>query len=266
MQSETPTILKKILHRKAVEVRERKANIDFDRLQTKIQQQSLSRGFINALKEKIEQGQSGIIAEVKKASPSKGVICENFHPAQIAKAYEAGGAACLSVLTDIDFFQGSDEHLKAARAATTLPVLRKDFVIDRYQIHEARAIGADCILLIAAALEAEVLTALYQEAVDLGMDVLIEVHNKKELESVLPLKSSMIGINNRDLHTFETTLQTTLDLLGMIPDGCVVVTESGILKKEDVTLMKDHDVNAFLVGEAFMKTPEPGEELKRLFS
>jgi indole-3-glycerol phosphate synthase len=207
-----------------------------------------------------------VIAEIKKASPSKGVIRENFNPAEIAKSYEKGGAACLSVLTDKQYFQGSPEYLKQARAACKLPVLRKDFMIDPYQVYEARAMGADCILLIVAALELAQMKALEELSHDLGMAVLVEVHDADELQLALKLETPLIGINNRNLRTFDVTLQTTLDLLKLMPEDRFVVTESGIFTPEDVSLMMSNHVNAFLVGEAFMRQPDPGVELARVFA
>ncbi len=202
---------------------------------------------------------------MKKASPSKGVLRENFDPVQIARSYEAGGAACLSVLTDIDFFQGADAYLQQARSACSLPVIRKDFMIDPYQVVEARALGADCILLIAAVLDDGQLAELSAGARSLGMDVLVEVHDASELERALKLETPLLGINNRNLHTFEVSLETTLDLLPRIPQDRIVVTESGILNRADVELMEINQVYAFLVGEAFMRAEQPGAELQRLF-
>ena len=202
---------------------------------------------------------------MKKASPSKGVIREEFHPSDIAKSYAQGGAACLSVLTDADFFQGHEDYLIAARDVCTLPVIRKDFITHGYQVSEARAIGADCILLIVAALDDSQLRDLHQQANQLGMDVLVEVHDADELERALALELKLVGINNRNLHTFDTSLNTTLDLLPRIPEGVTVITESGIHTRDDVELMRDHNVNGFLVGEAFMRESDPGLALKRLF-
>ena len=224
------------------------------------------RGFAQAIEQKIEAGLPGVIAEVKKASPSKGVLRENFQPAEIAVSYASHGAACLSVLTDVQFFQGADEYLSQARAACTLPVLRKDFMVDPYQIIAARAMGADCILLIVSALSATQLSEFESCAFELGMDVLVEVHDAQELEIALDLNTSLLGINNRNLRTFETSLQTTIDLLARIPADKRVVTESGILQPADVKKMRAHDVHAFLVGEAFMRAPDPGVELARLFA
>ncbi len=223
------------------------------------------RGFIRAIEDKISQGKPGVIAEVKKASPSKGVIRENFNPADIASSYAAHGAACLSVLTDVKFFQGSYDYLRQARAACSLPVLRKDFMIDPYQIAHARALGADCVLLIVAALSLDQLKELESLALELDMDVLVEVHDRGELDAALQLKTPLIGINNRNLRTFEISLQNTIDLLPLIPEGKRVVTESAILAREDVDLMRSHGVHAFLVGERFMRAEEPGKALRELF-
>ncbi len=223
------------------------------------------RGFYRAMQEQVAAGKPAVIAEIKKASPSKGVIREDFAPADIAASYATHGAACLSVLTDVQFFQGSSDHLRQARAACVLPVLRKDFMVDPYQIVTARALGADCILLIAAALSRGELLEFETVATELDMDVLVEVHNAEELDTALQLNTPLLGINNRNLHTFETSLETTLSLLERIPDDRMVVTESGILTPDDVTLMREHNVNAFLVGEAFMRAEEPGQALHDLF-
>jgi len=262
----TPDVLKKILARKHEEVAERRQRVSFDELEARANAQSPARDFVDAIASRVEKGESAVIAEVKKASPSKGVMRANFDPVAIARSYERGGAACLSVLTDVDFFQGSDAYLQAARAACKLPVLRKDFTVDPYQVVEARALGADCILLIAAALSDEQLDELSDVALQWGLDVLIEVHNRDEFERAIPLGNRLLGINNRDLHTFETTLQTTVDLLDDLLDDTIVVTESGIHTREDVALMRQHGVNAFLVGEVFMRAADPGAELQRLFS
>ena len=224
-----------------------------------------TRHVTRALALRVSSSEPAVIAEVKKASPSKGVIREDFQPAQIATSYQNGGATCLSVLTDIDFFQGCDEYLQQARSACDLPVLRKDFTVDSYQVVEARAIGADAVLLIAAALDDAQMHELAHTAAEVGMDVLVEVHDRAELERALELSTPLIGINNRDLHTFEMRLETTLDLLPYIPGDRVVVTESGIHTPESVALMRENNVNAFLVGEAFMRAPEPGEKLRELF-
>jgi indole-3-glycerol phosphate synthase len=224
------------------------------------------RGFIQSIHQKISSGKAGVISEIKKASPSKGILREHFQPAEIAHSYEKNGAACLSVLTDKDYFQGANTYLQAARSACNLPVLRKDFTIDPYQIYEARAIGADAILLIVACLELNQMKELEACAHELGLDVLVEVHNAPELEQALELKSPLLGINNRNLKTFEVTLQTTLSLLSMVPVGKTLVTESGIMNRADVQLMRDHQVNTFLVGEAFMRASDPGAALGELFN
>ena len=264
--SDTPDILKKIVARKLEEIDERSANISIDQLKAQLDDADSPRGFVQSLKDKIAAGQSGVIAEIKKASPSKGVLREHFVPAEIAKSYADHGAACLSVLTDVDFFQGGDAYLKQARAACSLPVIRKDFIVDPYQVYEARAMSADCILLIVACLTDRQLTELNALAMKLGMDVLIEVHDAEELERALKVPNPMIGINNRNLRTFDVSLQTTLDLLASISDDRLVVTESGIHAPEDVALMREHNVNAFLVGEAFMRADQPGEKLAALFA
>ena len=258
-------ILNKILARKAEEIAERRARMSLDVLKQRVTAATPARGFVNAIRKKISAGQPAVIAEIKKASPSKGLLRADFRPADIAKSYEVGGAACLSVLTDIDFFQGADEYLQQARAACSLPVLRKDFTIDPYQIIEARALGADCILLIVAALDDRLLSELAATARQQGLDVLVEVHDAAELERALKLDVALIGINNRNLRTFETHLETTLDLLGRIPGDRVVVTESGIHTPADVARMRAAGVNAFLVGEAFMKAADPGSKLRELF-
>ena len=264
--SNTPDILKKILARKEQEIAERSVQRPITLLAELAEQADAPRGFVKSIRAKLDAGQAAVIAEIKKASPSKGVIRENFIPAAIAQSYEKGGAACLSILTDADFFQGHEEYLKQGRAACSLPVIRKDFIIDDYQVVEARAIGADCILLIAAALTDEKMKSLAELATELGMDVLIEVHDVEELQRTLPLNLALIGINNRNLRTFEVSLQTTLDMLGLIPDDRIVVTESAIFTVEDVKLMRDNQVHAFLVGEAFMRADEPGEKLAELFA
>lgn len=263
--SQTPDILKKILNRKAEEVIERSRMLPLRELSKRVEAVPAPRDFIGAIKAKLAAGLPAVIAEIKKASPSKGVLRADFHPAQIAASYERAGAACLSVLTDADFFQGSECYLQQARAACGLPVLRKDFIIDPYQVYEARAIGADCILLIAAALDDAAIRELAQLAGRLGMAVLVEVHDTGELERALLLDTPLIGINNRDLRTFNVTLQATLDLLPRIPEGRIVITESGIFTPADVALMRDHNVHAFLVGEAFMRADDPGEALAGLF-
>ncbi len=261
----TPTVLKKIIDRKFEEIAERQKQASITDLQAHLAGLPPTRGFANAIASKVALKQPAVIAEVKKASPSKGVIREDFHPVQIAKSYEAGGATCLSVLTDVDFFQGADAYMREARNAVTLPVIRKDFMVDEYQIIESRVLGADCVLLIAACLSEEKLNSLHALAVKLGLDVLIEVHNEAELALALKLDNQLIGINNRDLHTFETSLETTYRLQAMIPQDRVVVTESGIHTRDDVQAMRDRGIHAFLVGEAFMRADEPGECLKNLF-
>ncbi|UCH38515.1 MAG: indole-3-glycerol phosphate synthase TrpC [Gammaproteobacteria bacterium] len=266
MSSPRPDILNKILARKQQEIELRQQQLAPAQLQQRAMQAPAPRGFVAALKARVEQGQAAVIAEIKKASPSKGVIRENFDPAEIAASYQAGGASCLSVLTDRDFFQGHEDYLAAARAACELPVIRKDFIIDPYQVVESRAIGADCILLIVAALEDEALAQLHAGARSQGMDVLVEVHDRDELERALKLDLELVGINNRDLRTFDTSLDTTIELLDAIPEQCLVVTESGIHTREDVALMRDNKVNAFLVGEAFMRKPDPGQALQELFA
>lgn len=265
MSQDTPTVLKKIVARKWEEVAERKPLVSEARLQQQAQQADAPRGFVNSLQRSLAQGRSAVIAEAKKASPSKGVIRAQFDPAAIACSYEQGGASCLSVLTDRDFFQGHEDYLMQARAACALPVIRKDFIVDPYQVVEARAINADCILLIAACLDDGQMAELSACARELGMDVLIEVHDRAELERALPLNQTLVGINNRNLHTFEVSLQTTFDLLPHIPSDRIVVTESGILVPADVQVMRDHGVNSFLVGEAFMRADEPGTRLRELF-
>lgn len=265
MQDSIPDILSRILQRKVEEIAACKQKLPLDQLQKRLDTASAPRGFIKSLRDKQSSGLSAVIAEIKKASPSKGVIREDFDPVLIAKSYADGGAACISVLTDRDFFQGHDDYLVAARNACPLPVIRKDFMIDPYQVYEARVLGADCILLIVAALEDRTLRDLYRLASDLGMDSLVEVHNQQELDRAMRLDLDMLGINNRNLHTFETSLSNTLDLLYQLPESCMVVTESGIHSIDDVQLMRDHGVDSFLVGEAFMRAQEPGAELRALF-
>ncbi|WP_299597115.1 indole-3-glycerol phosphate synthase TrpC [uncultured Microbulbifer sp.] len=262
----TPTILKTIVERKWEEVAERKQRISLDEMQQRALKQPPCRGFVSAIEAKRNAGEAAVIAEIKKASPSKGVIREDFIPAEIATSYEKGGAACLSVLTDVDFFQGADEYLQQARNAVRLPVIRKDFIVDPYQVYEARAIGADCILLIAACLDDAQLISLNDLAIELGLDVLVEVHDRAELERALKLPNRLIGINNRNLHTFEVQLETTFGLLDLIPEDRIVVTESGIHTTDDVAAMRGHNVDTFLVGEAFMREEEPGRRLMELFN
>ncbi len=259
-------ILNKILAVKALEVAAARTVRSEADLLSEAQARKDVRGFAQAIEDKIAAGKSGVIAEIKKASPSKGILRENFNPAEIAASYAAHGAACLSVLTDVQFFQGADDYLREARAACSIPVLRKDFIVDPYQIVAARAMGADCILLIVAALSQAQLLDFEACASELGMDVLVEVHDARELELALGMQTGLLGINNRNLRTFETSLQNTIDLLPGIPAGKRVVTESGILQIEDVQRMRQHGVNAFLVGEAFMRADEPGQALARLFA
>ena len=258
-------ILQKILDTKKTEVATARQMRSEAEVLREAQSRTDLRGFMKALEDKIHQGKPAVIAEIKKASPSKGVIRENFNPAEIATSYAAHGAACLSVLTDVQFFQGSYDYLRQARAACALPVLRKDFMIDPYQIPHARAIGADCILLIVAALSPAQLNEMEALAMALGMDVLVEVHDRDELEIALQMKTRLLGINNRNLRTFEISLQNTIDMLPLIPQDKLVVTESAILTREDVDLMRSHNVNAFLVGERFMRAEDPGLALKELF-
>ena len=258
-------ILNRILQRKSEEIGIARQQAPLDQLRQQLESVSAPRGFIRSLRVKQSSGSSAVIAEIKKASPSKGVIREDFDPVAIARSYANGGASCLSILTDQDFFQGHDDYLVAARNACRLPVIRKDFIVDPYQVYQARVLGADCILLIVAALEQQALIDLYSLSSDLGMDTLVEVHNQYELEQAMHLGLDIIGINNRDLHSFETSLSTTLDLLDQLPEACLVVTESGIHSSEDVQLMRDHGVNSFLVGEAFMRAEDPGSELQALF-
>jgi indole-3-glycerol phosphate synthase len=259
-------ILQTILQRKREEVRERSGRVSAAELRDRLGEASPPRGFVAALRTRIAAGLPAVIAEVKKASPSKGVIRPDFHPDRIAESYQRGGAACLSVLTDRDFFQGCDEYLRQARQACALPVLRKDFTIDRYQVLESRVLGADCILLIVAALDDATLLELATLAGELGMDVLVEVHDDAELARALRLDAPLIGINNRNLRSFEVSLDTTLTMKDALPADRLLVTESGIHTPEDVATMRAAGVHAFLVGEAFMRAPEPGVELARLFA
>ncbi len=259
-------ILQKILAVKREEVAEASRAAPIEVLRERARAVDRPRDFVGAIRGRIANGLPAVIAEIKKASPSKGVLREDFRPAMIARSYAQHGAACLSVLTDRQFFQGSAEFLVEARAACALPVLRKDFIVDAYQVWEARAMGADCILLIVAALGLPELRELEALALDLGMAVLVEVHDAAELEAALQLATPLVGVNNRNLRSFETRLETTLDLLPRIPAGRIVVTESGILEPEHVALMRSHAVHTFLVGEAFMRAPDPGSELERLFA
>ncbi len=259
-------ILNKILATKAQEIVAAQQHLTLETVQKMAAEQSAPRDFVGAIRQKIAAKKSAVIAEIKKASPSKGVIRADFKPAEIAKSYEQGGAACLSVLTDEQYFQGSADYLKQARAACNLPVLRKDFMIDAYQVYEARAMGADCILLIAAALSLAKMQELESIAHRLGMAVLVEVHNGEELTEALKLNTPLLGINNRNLRTFEVTLDTTLGLLNQIFADKIVVTESGIFTTDDVKLMRNNNVHTFLVGEAFMRQDDPGVELAKVFA
>lgn len=259
-------ILKKILDTKHAEVVAAMEQRPLPLMRSEAEKVSKPRDFVGAIRAKIAANRPAVIAEIKKASPSKGVIREDFHPAEIAASYEQGGAACLSVLTDEQYFQGCPDYLKQARAACHLPVLRKDFMIAPYQVYEARAMGADCILLIVAALNLPRMKELETLAHDLGMAVLVEVHDGAELDLALQLDTPLVGINNRNLRTFDVTLDTTLGLLGRIPNDRIVVTESGIFTPEDVALMRKNQVHTFLVGEAFMRQTDPGAELARVFA
>ncbi len=261
-----PDILKKILATKLEEIAADQDVVSLAELRAQVADVQPCRGFYQAMQSRISQKKNAIIAEAKKASPSKGVMRENFDVAEIAKSYQDGGATCLSVLTDRQYFQGDLSYLQKARAACDLPVIRKDFIIKEYQIYQSRAAQADCILLIVAALDQSQLIELNACAQQIGLDVLVEVHDPEELEVALELENVLLGINNRNLRTFETSLNTTLDLLSRIPEGLPVVTESGIHSKEDVKLMNEHGVYAFLIGEAFMRVESPGEKLKELFS
>ena len=265
MAQKTPDILKKIVSRKHEEIDEGIKRVPLERMIELASNADQTRGFYNALQSKVKQKQSGIIAEIKKASPSKGVLRENFDPVEIAKSYESGGASCLSILTDHDFFQGDPLFLIKARAAVSIPVIRKDFIVDPYQVYESRAMGADCILLIVSCLKDSELKSLSQLASSLGMDTLVEVHDSDELYRALKLKLPMLGINNRNLKNFEVSLQTTIDLLSEIDDDKLVITESGITSKTDVELMHNHNVFGFLIGEAFMRDSNPGQKLKEFF-
>lgn len=258
-------LLRRILESKRAEVAAAQRIVSRCEIEARARAAAPARDFVAAIRAKRAAGQSAVIAEIKRASPSKGLLRADFDPGAIARAYEAAGAACLSVLTDVAYFQGAPEHLVAARAACALPALRKDFMIDPYQVLEARALGADCILLIVAALAPAEMAALEALALDLGMAVLVEVHDPAELERALALKTPLLGINNRDLRSFETRLETTLELLPRIPADRIVVTESGIASPADVARMRGHGVGTFLVGEAFMRAPDPGEALAGLF-
>ena len=265
MNEKTPDILTRILDRKREEIIERSARTSIEVLKGWCESADAVRGFLNAIESKIQDNQPAVIAEIKKASPSKGLLREKFDPASIASSYAEHGAACLSILTDKDYFQGEEAYLRQARAACQLPVIRKDFIIDPYQVYEARTIDADCILLIVAALEDETLQSLLDLAHELEMDVLMEVHDEEEMSRALKTGARLIGINNRNLRTFETSLDTTINMLDMVSDEHILVTESGIHSADDVQLMRKNNVNAFLVGEAFMRADDPGEKLSELF-
>ncbi len=262
----TPDILKKIIARKKIEIEECRNNTSLDDMIAKSKYGLPTRGFYEALNNKSKRKESAVIAEIKKASPSRGVLRKDFNPIDIAKSYESGGATCLSILTDKDFFKGDNQYLIDAREAVNIPVLRKDFIIDPYQIYEARAINADCILLIASCLNDIQLKNLSNLAIELSMDVLVEVHDLDELKRALKLNLPMVGINNRNLRTFEVSLQTTIDLLKEINDNSLVITESGILTKQDVELMRVNEIYGYLVGEAFMRQDNPGRALQEIFS
>ena len=261
----TPTILRKIVARKWQEIEERQSTLKLADCKAQAFDRDETRGFVRAIESKNANNLPAIIAEIKKASPSKGIIREDFVPAAIAESYEKAGAACLSVLTDRDFFQGHEDYLQQARAASALPIIRKDFMVAPYQIYESRVVNADCVLLIAACLTKDQMQELSGIAHEIGLDVLVEVHNEAELKDALTLETRLIGINNRDLHSFEVSLDNTFNLLKQILEDRIVVTESGIHAREDVIAMQERDVNAFLVGEAFMRAADPGKELERLF-
>lgn len=259
------TILREIMARKTEEVAARKAQLSLSELQGLTRDVAPSRGFLAALKAQAADKRPGVIAEIKRASPSKGIIRADYRPALLAQSYAAGGATCLSVLTDVDFFQGDDAHLREVRAVTELPIIRKDFVIDPYQIVEAKALGADCVLLIAAALDGEALAECYAAAQEVGLDALVEVHDRAELERALQLEPPAVGINNRDLHTFKVDLATTHTLSELVPSDCLVITESGIANHADVADMVARGIYGFLVGETFMRAADPGAALQELF-
>ena len=267
--SDIPTVLKKIVQRKIEEIAERsdhKSIADLEKsIALALDSDQAPRGFARAMQQSIEQGGPAVIAEAKKRSPSKGLLRDPFYPAQIARSYQAGGATCISVLTDADFFSGCEHYLVEARAACSLPVIRKDFIIDPYQVFEARAIGADCILLIVSCLEDRQMKELNNLAHRLGMDVLIEVHGGEELEQALSLDNQLLGINNRNLHTFDVSLENTFELLEFIPKDRIVITESAIHSRDDVAAMRAKNVHGFLVGEAFMRAGDPGTKLQELF-
>ena len=265
MAQKTPDILKRIIARKREEIDESMSRVSIKRMIELTKFSDNARGFYNALATKTNNRQNGIIAEIKKASPSKGLLCDNFDPVEIAKSYENGGATCLSVLTDRDFFQGDPQNLIKARAAVSIPVIRKEFIIHPNQVYESRAMGADCILLIVSCLKDEDLKSLSDLAISLSMDVLVEAHDLGELKRALKLELPMIGINNRNLRSFDVDLRTTIDLLEEIGDDKLVITESGIKSRNDVALMHKNNVFGFLVGEAFMRQSDPGKKLKEFF-
>ena len=264
--ADTPDILKKIIARKIEEIAECKQQCALPEMRERAQAADACRGFVAAMQNKVAAGDAAVIAEIKKSSPSKGLMREHFVPAEIAVSYEQGGAACLSILTDKDFFQGSEDYLQQARAASSLQIIRKDFMVAPYQIYESRVINADCVLLIAACLTKDQMQELAGIAQEVGLDVLVEVHNEEELGRALTLNTRLLGINNRDLHSFEVSLENTFKLLDQIPEDRIVVTESGIHTPDDVKAMQAKTVNSVLVGEAFMRAKNPGDELKRLFS
>jgi indole-3-glycerol phosphate synthase len=261
----TPTILRKIVDRKWEEIEARKRTASLEDLKARAGDQPGTRGFTNALRQRIEAGTPAVIAEIKKASPSKGILRDPFEPAEIAESYEKGGAACLSVLTDHDFFQGHEDYLIAARNACSLPVIRKDFMVAPYQVYEARTIGADCILLIAACLTRDQMQELEGIAHEIGLDVLVEVHSGEEMDDALTLATPLIGINNRDLHSFDVSLDTTFTLHQRIGEGRMAITESGIMTRADVESMTGRGIYGFLVGESFMRAASPGQKLQELF-
>lgn len=263
--SNTPTILKTIVERKWQEIEQRQKSLKLPDAIARAKDMPDTRGFVASIERRLKKGDPAIIAEIKKASPSKGVIREHFVPAEIAESYEDAGAACLSVLTDHDFFQGHEDFLKQARNASSLPVIRKDFMVAPYQIYESRVVDADCVLLIAACLTKDQMQELAGIASEIDLDVLVEVHNREELDIALTLNTRLLGINNRDLHSFSVSLDNTYQLLPHIPDSRIVVTESGINTRDDVDAMRERHVNTFLVGEAFMRAKVPGEELRKLF-
>ncbi len=265
MAAEKPEILAKILAHKEKEIAEKQTRVTFDQMKEWSKEGDGKRPFEMLLRGAASAGKAGVIAEIKRASPSQGIIRKDFDPMAIARSYQFGGATCLSVLTDNEFFKGGGPILELARKACSLPVLRKDFIIDPYQIYESRVLGADCNLLIVAALDDEKLNSLYELSKEQNMDVLIEVHDEDELKRALTLKPTMLGINNRNLHSFDVDLQTTLRLKELISDDCLIVTESGIRTQEDIMMMQDNGINSFLVGEAFMRAPDPGVKLKELF-